>query len=189
MSMLDNQTREVYGPPPSDDPVVRALHVIRVFTESTNDSHVVMTATSRCYDAAPWTGMTFGDLKVITHLAEQAAASLEIINEVVAKLNLLGAPRRVTNPDGSDGASFDLVGRVEALLSGRFQPRRDDAVARWLKRARDKQTNSERPDFPKHGMARVMAYEVIDSLLDRYRECSDFNLSLEPEDDDAETYP
>jgi hypothetical protein len=50
-------------------------------------------------------------------------------------------------------------------------PRRDDQVAEWLKRMRDKNSYaSER--------------FAINVLLDRYRECADYGLSLSEEDDE-----
>lgn len=49
------------------------------------------------------------------------------------------------------------------------EPCRGDDVEAWLKRERD------------GGEARC---NVIDQLLDRYRECSDYGLSLRPEHDE-----
>lgn len=52
------------------------------------------------------------------------------------------------------------------------QPRRDDEVAAWFKRMRDFLP----PDSEQ--------YQAVDRLLDRYRECSDYGLTLLPEDDE-----
>lgn len=54
------------------------------------------------------------------------------------------------------------------------RPRRGDDVEEWLKRRRDAWNRTgERPEF-----------HALDSLLDRYRECADYGLTLRPEDDE-----
>jgi hypothetical protein len=54
-------------------------------------------------------------------------------------------------------------------------PRRDDDVARWLKRMRDAWSQG----------GECSESRAIDTLLDRYRECADYGLTLRPEDDEA----
>jgi hypothetical protein len=55
-------------------------------------------------------------------------------------------------------------------------PRRDDDVAAWLKRMRDR--------WPR-GTSGPGPFEAIARVLDRYCECADYGLSLRPEDDEA----
>ena len=55
-----------------------------------------------------------------------------------------------------------------------YLPHRGDDVENWLKRMRDKVQG----DYSEH-----TAYQVIEKLLTRYRECSDYGLTLRPEDD------
>jgi hypothetical protein len=50
------------------------------------------------------------------------------------------------------------------------RPQRDDDVAAWLKRERDRARGTK-------------DYDPIDGLLDRYRECADYGLTLRPEDE------
>lgn len=53
-----------------------------------------------------------------------------------------------------------------------YYPHRGDDVAEWLKRYRDRFfLDGER-------------WRAVDQLLERYRECSDYGLTLKPEDDD-----
>lgn len=55
------------------------------------------------------------------------------------------------------------------------RPVRGDVVEKWLVRQRDRWNRTgERPEF-----------QAIDAMLDRYRECSDYGLTLRPEDDEA----
>lgn len=53
-----------------------------------------------------------------------------------------------------------------------IKPRRKDDVDLWLKRMRD--GKYARSDF---------GYVVVNRLLDRYRECADYRLTLKPQDD------
>lgn len=54
------------------------------------------------------------------------------------------------------------------------EPTRGDDVEAWIKRCRDAWNRTgERPEF-----------RAIDWMLDRYRECADYGLSLRPEDDE-----
>ena len=52
------------------------------------------------------------------------------------------------------------------------QPRRGDDVETWLKRQRDRSGTRDR-------------WLAVDALLDRYRECADYGLTLRPEDDEG----
>lgn len=65
---------------------------------------------------------------------------------------------------GTKRAVADKRGSVEV-----HKPRRDDDVEVWIKRWRDTQPTS---------------WAAIDDLLDRYRECADYGLTLRPEDDE-----
>lgn len=60
------------------------------------------------------------------------------------------------------------------------QPQRGDDVERWLRRMRsayDPRCSASRRDR--------LGWEIIDDLLNRYRECSDYGLTLRPDDDEA----
>ncbi len=69
-----------------------------------------------------------------------------------------------------DDISVDLRA-LAPPTEAQHRPRRDDDVETWLKRMRDR--NSSHPEYP----------HAIDGLLDRYRECADYGLTLRPEDD------
>lgn len=58
------------------------------------------------------------------------------------------------------------------VVADGFQPRRDDDVAKWLRRFRD--------FHPGHSER----HYVVDGLLARYNECADYGLTLRPEDDE-----
>lgn len=80
--------------------------------------------------------------------------------------------RREGKPAALDIADrFGAEAAIDALM-GPHRPCRGDDVEVWIKRMRD------RID-PNKGRA----FRAIDELLDRYRECSDYGLSLRPEDD------
>lgn len=67
-----------------------------------------------------------------------------------------------------ESAALDGTLRV----ARRHYPRRDDAVATWLKAERDKHSN-ESPGVP--------GYWALDALLDQYRERADFGAPLDAE--------
>lgn len=72
---------------------------------------------------------------------------------------------------GTEGTENDT--RPHAVRSiDLVRPTRGDEMELWLKRMRDKRS------------ANGVAYNTIDQLLDRYRECSDYGLSLRPVDDE-----
>lgn len=191
MNSRDKDIRGYLGDPPSDDPVERAGHVVKAFMDHSfnefakNESEMFVTATSNVYDGTPWTGMTWGDLRKLWALAEQAQHALDALRQMEIALDALKAPTRV-----GDGPRLTPVGRLAKMLSQPYRPRREDAVARWLKRMRDHFGAQDRLDevTPEAGELK-WRWGTIDGLLDRYRECADFGLSLEPDDDDAETYP
>lgn len=64
------------------------------------------------------------------------------------------------------------------------RPHRDDDVAAWLKRKRDELRAASALDFSSQ---EKIAYDWmargVNDLLDRYRECADYGLTLRPEDD------
>jgi hypothetical protein len=64
------------------------------------------------------------------------------------------------------------------------RPRRGDDVETWLKRKRDELSAAAQMDFPPNVIERYdwMARGAND-LLDRYRECADYGLTLRVEDD------
>jgi hypothetical protein len=55
------------------------------------------------------------------------------------------------------------------------QPRRGDDVEAWIKRMRDA--------VPMGGEEEAWMAGGLDRLLDRYRKCADYGLTLRPEDD------
>lgn len=59
----------------------------------------------------------------------------------------------------------------------RHQPQRGDDVEAWLRRRRNLYAG-------RATIADGYRFEALDALLDRYRECSDYGLSLEREDDE-----
>jgi hypothetical protein len=61
-SLKDERAR--IGEAPSDDPVDRLRHTLRVF-EELDDEAEVLTATRNVYGDRYWTGITFGDLRQI----------------------------------------------------------------------------------------------------------------------------
>ena len=61
-----------------------------------------------------------------------------------------------------------------------YKPHRDDDVAAWLKRMRDQYQGG----WPSGVTLEQRAcYEAINEMLNRYRECADYGLTLRPEDD------
>lgn len=64
--------------------------------------------------------------------------------------------------------------RVPPDDHGVHRPRRGDDVEAWLERARDA--------YKRVGPT---SWLPLDRLLDRYRECADYGLTLRPEDDGA----
>lgn len=186
MSSFDQETREKYGDPPSDDPVERAQHILRLYRGDMPrvfESTTLIDGTRHAYDNVSWTGMTWGDFQKLTFLAEQAQRSLEALTEIDALLTTLGAAERAPMEDGTTGRRMTPAERLKDLLTGRFQPRRDDAIARWLKRMRDKtESLPETTELYEH--TKRVNRGAINGLLDRYRECAAYGLSLEPEDDE-----
>jgi hypothetical protein len=72
------------------------------------------------------------------------------------------------------------------------RPHRGDDVEAWLKRKRDElNAEIERLNAARNSEAARMAVmrfsgrDALDDLLDRYRECSDYGLSLRAEDEGA----
>lgn len=66
--------------------------------------------------------------------------------------------------------------------SKRHTPRRDDDVAEWLKRKRDDLSPVQM--MTGGGEITSPVWRAVDDLLNRYRECADYGLSLRPEDDE-----
>lgn len=60
-------------------------------------------------------------------------------------------------------------------MSDTHRPQRGDDVEAWLRRWRDRQL----------GNGEEAAYLAIDKMLDRYRECADYGLTLRPADKEA----
>jgi hypothetical protein len=186
MSRVEREAREKIGPPPSEDPVERAGHVLKVYMgadvadKPKSESEVLVTATRFLYQDAPWTGMTWGDLQKLWALAEQAEPALEALREIDRELDSLKVPRQTDL-----GAIMSPPQRLMWLMVEPFKPRREDAVARWLKRMRDHFGAQDRlNEVTPEARELKWRWGAIDGLLDRYRECADLGLSLEPEDDE-----
>lgn len=91
---------------------------------------------------------------------------------------------RSGSPDGSFSVDdADDVGEAVAAEFGcdtrdaPHRPCRDDDIAAWLKRMRDGSDGHP-------GLGPGITHDAIDGLLDRYRECADYGLTLRPEDDE-----
>lgn len=84
-------------------------------------------------------------------------------------------PQRVKDLRAAD---TEEIARLDALATRvPHAPQRGDDVEAWLRRMRNRfggwVTAAERERF-----------EAVDGLLNRYRECADYGLTLRPEDDD-----
>lgn len=62
---------------------------------------------------------------------------------------------------------------TDTVVGNNGKPHRDDAVAAWLKRERDR-----------YGLRDTYSWGAIDRLLDRYREKADYGLALDEDGGD-----
>jgi hypothetical protein len=63
------------GPAPGDDPVERLAHTLRVYGGQVEDWAPVVDATRNVYADGFWTGLTWGDLRVIYDLLANREAA------------------------------------------------------------------------------------------------------------------